>query len=270
MQDLINKYGGNTRLKEIIAEFHKQVAEKREVRHFLFRVAPEKLYTDFLNWQPLVVRKTERYYKQPVILQTGPVGIRIGAGQFEECFKIFRTLLTNKPYKFERHDVLRYVADVMESIEESRAQVEDTNPTVWKTIDVNTKTLDHFFVSKGLITKELSNGDIDVVGGLTWPVRVHINPVEKTIIMRAAVQMLDNVDISVLAELQPLIKEKANGINIKFVDGTMSDTLTCSYQTPLPQRLFFRAITMFANNFGDAIELDRDRLVFKDTRERKQ
>jgi hypothetical protein len=50
----------------------------------------------------------------------------------------------------------------------------------------------------------------------------------------------------------------------------MTDTLTCRYQTPLPQRLFFRAITVFANNFGDAIELDRDRLVFKDTRERKQ
>ena len=270
MQDLIDKYGGNARLKEIIAEFHRQVVEKREVRHFLFRVTPEKLYTDFLNWQPLVVRKTERYYKQPVVLQTAPVGVRIGAGQFEECFKIFRTLLTNKPYKFERHDVLRYAADIMESIEESRAQVEDTAPTAWKSVDVNTKTLDRFFVSKGLITKELANGDIDVVGGMAWPVRVHIDVVEKTITMRATVQMLDNIDIAALAELQPLIKEKAVGINIKIVDGMMTDTLTCRYQTPLPQRLFFRAITVFANNFGDAIELDRDRLVFKDTRERKQ
>jgi hypothetical protein len=108
------------------------------------------------------------------------------------------------------------------------------------------------------------------VGGMAWPVRVHIDAVEKTITMRAAVQMLDGVDIVALAELQPLIKEKAVGINIKIVDDMMTDTLTCRYQTPLPQRLFFRAITVFANNFGDAIELDRDRLVFKDTRERKQ
>jgi truncated hemoglobin YjbI len=270
MQDLIDKYGGNTRLKEIIAEFHKRVVEKREVRHFLFRVTPEKLYADFVSWQPLVVRKTERYYKQPILMQTAPANFRIGAGQFEECLKIFRTMLADKPYRFERHDISRFVADVVESIEESRAQVEDTNPTVWKTIDVNTKILDHFFVSKGLITKELSNGDIDVVGGLTWPVRVHINPVEKTITVRADVQMLDGVDSTLLDVLVTEIKEKMPAVSFEIKDKLMLTRLICSYRTPLPQRLFFRAITVFTNNFSDAIELDREKLILKNTKEHKE
>jgi hypothetical protein len=270
MQDLINKYGGNNKLKEIITEFHRQVVEKREVRHFLFRVTPEKLYTDFLSWQQLLVQKTDRHYKQTLIIQTGPAAFRIGGGQFEECFKIFRTMLTNKPYKFERHDMLRYCADVMESIEESRAQVEDTTPTVWKSADMSTKLLDRFFTEKGLIAKVLPNGDINIVGGLAWPIKIHLNPVDKTITMSVEVDITDNVDISDLVELQDAIKEKAIGNNLVFADGKMKDTLVCSYAKPLPQRLFFRGLTQFSNNFSDSIEIDKDRLVLKDPRPKKE
>ena len=270
MQDLINKYGGNIKLKEIINEFHRQVVEKREVRHFLFRVTPEKLYTDFLSWQPLIVQKTDRYYKQTIIMPTGPAAFRIGAGQFEECFKMFRTMLTNKPYKFERHDILRYCADVMESIEESRAQVEDTSPAVWKSVDLSSKLLDHFFTEKGLITKVLPNGDINVVGGLVWPTKIHLNPVEKTITMSVEVGISDDVDISNLVELQNAVKEKAIGNNLVFTDGMMKDQLVCSYAKPIPQRLFFRGLTQFSNNFGDSIEIDKERLVLKDTRPKKE
>lgn len=57
-------------------------------------------------------------------------------------------------------------------------------------------------------------------------------------------------------------------VSFEIKDKLMLTRLICSYRTP--QRLFFRAITVFTNNFSDAIELDREKLILKNTKEHKE
>jgi|GEM_PF-2359296 len=262
MLDILQKYGGSSKLKEIIVSLHESVVQKPETRHFLFNTNTEDLYKNQLIFLPFILPKNERLLKKG-IAQTAPPNVRIGPSQFEEIVQMFRAILV-KEYKVAREDVLILVATILELIEETRSQKEDLTLTTWKSIDINVKTLDSFFTKKGLISKVQNSDEISILSGSAYPLRVEIVTSNKTIRLSAQAKSKPEVSSEALSELFKKMNSDANRIALHLdKDGTdyvLSAKFSMPYDKGIPTRLFVKAIHDFANLFADILEKDNDQL----------
>jgi hypothetical protein len=262
MLDILQKYGGVSKLKEIIVSLHESVVQKPETRHFLFNTNTEDLFKNQLIFLPFILPKNERLLKKG-IAQTAPPNVRIGPSQFEEIVQMFRAILI-KEYKVAREDVLILVATILELIEETRSQKEDLTLTTWKSIDINVKTFDSFFTKKGLISKIQNSNEISILSGIDYPVGVEIVASNKTIGLSAQAKSKPEVSPDALSELFNKMNSDtariALSLNKEGPDSVLSTKFSMPYDKGIPTRLFVKAIHDFAALFCDTLEKDADQL----------
>lgn len=262
MVELFKKYGGESGLREILTIFHERVVEVKEIRHFLFNVTVDRILKDQIQYMPYILSKADRHYRG-MLMQTGPMGNRIGAGQFEDVANHLRYTL--KDLKVDKEDIHKFAGHILELIEETRAQSEDLGNTVFKPIDVSLSTLDMLFTKSGLSSKVGSNGDISIFGGVVYPFHVRLNTQYKTIKFIIRANASDGVTS---AQVQSVIDEAKRVVPmITYQNLTLNDKPcvvsehTLPYQMGIPTRLLIRVAVLFSEHFSNAVDCDTEKYL---------
>ena len=133
MLTLLNQYGGVPFLKKVITAWHEAVVEERDIRHYFINVTPDILLKDQINYMAFMMRQPDRIYRESPY-QSAPLDVQVGSGVFDEVMVVLRKILTESGV--HRDLVPRLSTQIVEIVEESRAQAEDIVITSWKPVDI--------------------------------------------------------------------------------------------------------------------------------------
>ena len=122
MLTLLNQYGGMPFLKKVITAWHEAVVEERDIRHYFINVTPEILMKDQINYMAFIMQQPDRVYRESPY-QSAPLDVQVGSGVFDEVMVVLRKILTEM--SVHRDFVPRMSTQIVEIVEESRAQAED-------------------------------------------------------------------------------------------------------------------------------------------------
>ena len=264
--DYLITYGDPKKLTaDIITEFHALVVEKKETRHYLFNANIDNLISDQINFMSYVFPKERISHTNPII-QTAPPNMRVSIGTFDEIANILTYLLIDH-FKMERITAPTAAAHILELVEETRCQIEDTNLTVWKPIELRASLINQFFSKKGFICRTISPTEITVLGGFEFPLNILIEPSSKSIILKAVCKANDWASIDDVSTLKETLNSKINSLSFEVNLLDQKPVLTTQYYLPyvkgVPNRLLHKVCQSFTNAIFKGLSIDDNDLIVK-------
>ena len=264
--DYLITYGEPKKLlTDIVTELHALVVEKKETRHYLFNANIDNLISDQINFVSYIFPK-ERITQNNPIVQTAPANMRVAIGTFDEIANLLTYLLIQH-FKVERKGAPTAAAHILELIEETRCQIEDTNQTVWKPIELKASLLDSFFSMKGFITRTTSPTEVALLGGLEFPLRVQIDASTRSIVIKAVCKANDWATLDDLSVLKDTLNQHVGSLDFDVSVVDQKPVLTTQYYLPygrgVPNRLLFKVCKSFAGAIAKGFKLDQADLMVK-------
>lgn len=265
-QDFLTTYGEPKKLiTDIVTEFHALVVEKKETRHYLFNANIDNLIADQINFISYVFPKEKISHNNPIV-QTAPPNMRIAIGTFDEIADILTNLLIDH-FKIERNIAPTAAAHIIELVEETRCQIEDTNQTVWKPIELKASLIENFFAMKGFICKSASPLEVVILGGLEFPLRILIDSSSRNLIVRAVCKANDWATLADIAELKDKLNASVLSLNFEATLIEDKPVLTTQYYLPyskgVPNRLLLKVCKSFALAIANGLKIDENDLMVK-------
>lgn len=266
--DYLSAYGEPKKLiTDIITEFHALVVEKKETRHYLFNANIDNLIADQNNFLAYIFPKEKITQNNP-ITQTAPPNMRIGVGTFDEITNILTYLLVDN-FKMERKTAPTAAAHIIELIEETRCQIEDTNHTVWKPIELKASLLEHFFSMKGFICRSISQFEVAILGGLEFPLNLLIDANSRSLVLKGICKSNDWATLDDLSHLKETLNREVVSLNFEVNVIDQKPVLTTQYYLPysrgVPNRLLLKACKSFTTAIAKGLEKDENNLMIKPT-----
>lgn len=266
MQDLVQKYGGTTGLKKIIASFYERVRQERGLMHYFFSVPLVQIVADQLTYATYIMRKPDMDYRQDIV-QTAIADIRISMHAFEDVIKVLHIVLADA--KVHRNDAPRMAMHIIEIIEETRSKVADTKKSFYKPEDISTDVLLTFFRSQGIESKlNAATDEIDSMAmyGLAYPLHTTIDKSGSAIQLYARAKAKESIEVS---DVQTLVMAASTLITpLHFRGYKDEDGLAIfegSYRVPtqygVPKRLLQRVTNQFTWRFEEAFKADSQELL---------
>jgi hypothetical protein len=252
-------------ITEILTKFHELVVEKKETRHYLFNVSVESLISDQLYFSAFVFPKAKITHNNPIV-QTAPASMRVAINTFDEIASMLEFLLVDA-FKFDRKTAPTAAAHILELVEETRCQIEDTNQTVWKPIELKAELIESFFSMRGVISRSLSPTQVALVGGLEFPLQILIDRVNRLLTLKATCYANDWAGSHELRPLTSLLNENVQALNFEYTSVEAKQALVTEYHLPygrgVPNRLLFKASKSFAATIAAALAMDDSDLMIK-------
>jgi len=264
--DFLTSYGEPKKLiTDIVTEFHALVVEKKETRHYLFNANIDNLISDQINFISYVFPKEKITHNNP-IMQTAPANMRIAIGTFDEIADILTNLLIDH-FKIERNIAPTAAAHIIELVEETRCQIEDTNQTVWKPIELKASLIENFFAMKGFICKSTSPSEVVILGGLEFPLRILIDSSSRNLIVRAVCKANEWATLADIAVLKDQLNASVSSLNFEATLVDDKPVLTTQYYLPyskgVPNRLLLKVCKSFALAIAKGLKIDENELMVK-------
>ncbi len=264
--DYLSTYGEPKKLiTDIVTQFHELVVEKKETRHYLFNANIDNLIADQNNFVSYIFPK-ERISQSNPIVQTAPPTMRIAISTFDEIANMLTYLLVDN-YKVERKTAPTAAAHILELVEETRCQIEDTNQTVWKPIELKASLIEQFFSMKGFICRSTSPTEITILGGLEFPLSVLIDASSRCLVLKAVCKANDWATLDDITSLKDTLNEKVTALNFDVNVIDQKPVLTTQYFVPyvrgVPNRLLFKVCKSFAVAIAKGLKIDETDLMVK-------
>jgi hypothetical protein len=261
MHELVNKYGGNPKLEEILTDFFKRVSNERGLMHYVFNVPLKQVLADQVDLMPYVMRKPDLDYRTPPV-QTAIRDINLRIPVFEDILKVLH--LTLKHAKIHYTDAPMMAMHIIEILEETRSRFADTKKSVYKLADINPTVLLSFYRTQGIMSEH--NAVTDEIHsmrgfGLAYPLFTRIDAKKYQIVFSARASAKDNVTLDEVQALAQMAKAKVTPLEFSAVndeDGrpTLQGTYAVPTQYDVPKRLLQRVTNQFTWRFEEALKVD--------------
>ena len=264
--DYLATYGEPKKLiTEIVTEFHGLVVEKKETRHYLFNANIDNIISDQIHFVSYVFPK-ERITQSNPIVQTAPKAMRVAISTFDEIANMLSFLLIDY-FRFERKSSPTAAAHIIELVEETRCQIEDTNQTVWKPIELKADLLENFFSMQGFISRSVSEQEVALVGGLDFPINVIIDRTTRNLVLKATCKANDWASLGDLEVIKDTLNEGVKALNFEVAVIDLKPVLVTEYYLPynrgVPNRMLYKVCKSFATAIAAGLALDEANLMVK-------
>lgn len=249
--------------EKVIKLFYEYVLEKRDLKHFFFGISFDKLVNDQFLYQHFTIDKPDRFYKES-ILQTAPTEIQVKLPQFDEILYALRMILEKEGY--QKNLIPKVAVNIIEIMEETRAQNADTTVKIWKSFEINKEIINDFYNKNRTDSRIEKNEDIYISNGLLIPTWTRIVK-DKLKIIFIAQSFASSVSIPIerFYEFRDQLNEKIKCMNFQVRESNIGPVLFArhelSYEFGIPTRMFMRAMRVFASNYESGIRLDVNELL---------
>jgi hypothetical protein len=251
----LNKYGGLVKLKQILHIFREHVLTNQEVKHFMYNLSLDKIFSDQTNYLKYSFPKTEQEYAKQ-IQQSSIEESKIPEWQFEKIVEILIKLLKSE-FNILEVDQIKIAFHILELIEESRSQSNEIHTNLWKSADVSFKNIKNFFDSNGCKAKvDYERNEVRIEEGLGYPVSIKIKLKEKHLVLNSIFSFDSGLIFHEDKEVAEILSLKFNSLKYEAIQLGNSSRITSQYAIPyqnnLPTRLFIRTAKNFAEAFSGA------------------
>ena len=259
MLALFEKSGNEKLMKQVLTSLFDAVSESREIRHYFLNVRLERLIKDQMLYSPYILHRPDRYDAGDVS-QTATTDIQIRMRLFDEIVFNLRRIL--KEANFPEDDIPRLSADMMEIIEETRCQANDTVIAVWKPLDLVGEALANYLRRQRVDTRLEPNGDLYAFTGVTYPFWIRQNPEKLTITIFIQAYAKERVTLETVQAIADKANKTPKSFTVQAREGTsvpiFGAQLVFPYQLGVPIRLFMRSIRQVGIDFEKALLQDTD------------
>ena len=262
MFHLLDKYEDESKLNRMLTTFYNRVSSEVNVKHFFMDLSLKKMLKDFDRYNQFILDKPDRLYTAEPS-QTADPSTQIGSSAFKEiCHHLVEVL---KEEEIDKEDIPRFVTDVMEIIEESKAESSDRISTVYEAETLNYEHLAEI-LAKARTKVELDEDNVLTVrvSGIQVPIYIKINKKHQYLLIFGKVECKTH-DQKALGE----VINKANSTYPFFLVSSQEDDDAIylyaehkfSIADGVPTRLMNRVTKQFASYFEAAVRCDREKLL---------
>ena len=255
----------NLILKIILQNLFDQVKANRNLAHFFLSVSIDALINDVQKFSHFVMVKPDHLYREPLRAQKSSMpGIKVTSTVFEEIYKILVQIL--KDQAIQEEHILSLSFDILEIVEESRAQFSDTIMMVLKMEDVTQDSLLQVFKRFKFDAKLSGKNEISVETGLDIPVAVKVRSKDKSIVLIGKAVSVENSVIADVEEIAKIAVEKFPIFTVEAVEDEddwpfLYAEHRFSYENGVPVRLLFRLVKSFASSFHHSVKCDSKKIL---------
>ena len=272
MEDLIQKYGGLTKLTQHIQVFYDRVCDDKGVKHYFFGIKPRVLISDLTHYKSFAMQRPEHFYRD-VPAQTSSPEARVNPHVFTEILKHLEKQL--KTMGVDWREIPRFAHHLVEMFDETRSQPADTVKSVIPIELVSLDNLDKALQKKGVLTRQLESGALAISRSynLAYPFELKLDLENKLICFIgkayscAGATLSDHVLID--HELQKLLNLAHTrfpflSLNINYDDEGcfLEMTQSFAYTTAgIPTRMLLNVAKDFSWRFAEVMALDKDKCL---------
>lgn len=260
---IVQKYD-ETLLHKVLKEFYFRVSDDVKVKHFFMALSIEKLLNDIDKYQSFIIDRPIKLYSETPA-QTVESDAQVGSSTFKEvCYKLVQIL---KEEEVADGDLARITTEIMEIVEESRAEALDSKTSVIQMENLDIQTLIEVFMKVRI--KAQSSEDRPTLVSLNIP-RM-IAPVFVSIVQQDALMLMFGkipTKAPLKEPLEALILQIQKAHPYFPVEIREEDKELFLYaqrivhiQDGIGTRLLVRVVRQFAELLDGAVKSDSDKIL---------
>jgi len=252
-------------LTSILQTLYTQVNSNRAIAHFFMNVHMDPLIADVHKFSHFVTEQSESVYRDPLRAQKSSMpSIQVTSTVFEEVHKILVQIL--KDQAIAEDHIPRLSFEILEIVEESRAQFSDTMMMVLKMEDVTQDSLLQVFNRFKFDAKPAGKNEVSVERGIDFPISVKIRSKDKSIVLIGKALSVENSKLKDVAEIAEIAKERYPIFPMKAVEDDddwpfLLMEKSFSYEDGVPLRLLFRLAKSFSTAFHRNVKCDAQKIL---------
>jgi len=262
MFHLLDKYEDDAKLNRMLSTFYSRVSNEVTVKHFFMDLSLEKMLTDVSRFNQFILDRPEKVYTDSPS-QSVDSSIQVGFASFKEiCHHLVEVL---KEENIEEEDIPKLATDIMEIIEESKAESSDRISTVYQVDNINYDHLIEIF-AHAKVKSELDEENIlnIHVGGSQTPIYLKLNKKHQNILFFGKARLKNN-DPAALDKIVAMANEAYTFFPVSRFEEEGELYLYAehkfSIQEGVPTRLLTRIAKQFTTFFESALRCDKDRVL---------
>ena len=266
MFEQLEKYKNSSLLlKQIIQALFEQVKSSKTISHYFVNVSMDSLLKDVLQFSVFVTVQPDSVYREPLNAQkTSMPEIRVSSFVFEEVHKVLVEVL--RSHGILEDDLPRLSFEILEIVEESRAQFSDTVMMVLQGADVSAESLVQVFRRFKFQAEVLSKNEIVITSGLDSPVGIKIRSKDKSIVLIGKAISIENSSLEDIEEIARISQERYPLTQVRAVENDddwpfllMEEKFP--FEQGIPLRLLFRLLKSFSFKFSRVVKCDTRKIL---------
>lgn len=253
------------KLNLIIQSLFEQVKANPAIAHYFISVSLGSLAQDVQRFSHFVMAQPESFYREPLNAQKSSMpNIQVSSFVFEEVHKALLNIL--RSHEIQEDDLPRLSYEILEIVEESRAQFSDTMMMVLKMEDVTPEGLLQVFKRFKFDAKVAGKNEVMIEAGLEIPIAVKIRAKDKSVVLIGKALSIEN---SSLSDIEEIVSMSAQRYPLNTVRAVEDDDdwpfllmeKPFPYQHGVPLRMLFRLLKTFSGNFHRSVKCDTRRVL---------
>lgn len=259
---LLKSYLPTVEFEEMLEHFHDSVCENDMVKHYFFLAKRSAVLQDMKRYWSYLTPKTSLEYRRPAS-PTSSVDIQLPDKQFSELIqvmtKVFREL------KFDPEHVPQLIHEILEMIEESRSQTNDTVPSRLEAKEVNAEKIQYFLKKHKILTEIMPSKSIVAEHGLAHKTWLKIDFENKQILIEGKIYIKDDAYDDQISEIIEKQNDRDSFVNIKLERDSGAQHLLESHGLPfangIPIRLLVRYLRRFSADLDYIHTFDKEGIL---------
>lgn len=253
------------KLNLIVQSLFEKVKANPAISHYFINISLDALAQDVQRYSHFVMAQPDSFYREPLNAQKSSMpAIQVSSFVFEEVHKVLLQILRSQ--EILEDDLPRLSYEILEIVEESRAQFSDTIMMVLQSEDVTPEGLMRVFKRFKFDTTVEGKNEVLISAGLDMPISVKIRAKDKSIVLIGKAISVDN---SSLSDVQEIVRISAERYPLHTVKAIEDDDdwpfllmeKSFPYEHGVPLRMLFRLLKSFSGNFHRSIKCDPRRVL---------
>lgn len=256
---LLNSYLRDSEFENIIHQIYDEICSNDLVKHYLVLAKKNAVLHDLRRYWSYLTPKAAMDYRRPAV-PTASVDIQLPETQFAEISQIMARVFRER--KINPEHVAQLTHEILELIEESRSQTNDTLASKLEAKEVSVDKLQYFLKRYKIVSDVMPSKAIMAERGLSYKVWLNIDLEQQLLHIEGRIAISDAAfddDIEEVVERQAGVESL---VRLKLeADDSGRRRLLARHQLScangIPMRLLVRCLRRFSMDLDHVLTADK-------------
>jgi hypothetical protein len=259
---LLHLYARKPEFEDFLNAFYDGVYDSDLVKHYFFLAKKSTVLQDIKKFSSYLTPKISLDYRRPATA-TASEDIQLPDSQISEISQIMVEVLREKKFPLEHIPQLSH--EILEMIEETRSQTNDTVASVLYPDEIDSENVYKFLKKNKIGSEVMPSKSIMAERGLAHKVWIYLDHEEKTISVEGKIFLKDIAFEDQIEEILEKQNDRDSFIKIKLERDAGAQHFIERHVLPfkngIPIRLFVRYLQKFSRDLDLIRTMDSDGIL---------